>query len=98
MSSPKSFLFPLSMALDRISNGSTPKPGMSRSTVPERATCGARVGAWLLATGALLTSLATPAVTQIEPQLLEPERAFSLSARGLDPKTIEARFTIAEGY
>jgi thiol:disulfide interchange protein DsbD len=33
-----------------------------------------------------------------EPQLLPPERAFSLSVRGLDPATVEARFAIAPGY
>jgi thiol:disulfide interchange protein DsbD len=31
-------------------------------------------------------------------KLLEPERAFAFSARGLDPQTVEARFTIAGGY
>ena len=30
--------------------------------------------------------------------LLEPERAFSLSARPLDPSTVEVRFVIADGY
>ena len=30
--------------------------------------------------------------------LLEPERAFSLSARPLDPSTVEVRFAIADGY
>ena len=33
-----------------------------------------------------------------EPTLLAPERAFSFSARGIDPWTVEARFTIADGY
>lgn len=31
-------------------------------------------------------------------QLLEPDQAFRLSARALDPHTIEVRFAIAEGY
>jgi len=31
-------------------------------------------------------------------KLLEPERAFAFSARGLDDRTVEARFAIAEGY
>ena len=33
-----------------------------------------------------------------ERSLLPPERAFSLSARGLDPRTIEVRYAIADGY
>ncbi len=33
-----------------------------------------------------------------QPQLLENPRAFSFSARPLDPATIEARFAIADGY
>jgi thiol:disulfide interchange protein DsbD len=33
-----------------------------------------------------------------EPKLLPNERAFAFSARGIDERTIEARFAIAEGY
>jgi len=33
-----------------------------------------------------------------DPELLEPERAFSFSVRALDPSTVEARFAIADGY
>lgn len=33
-----------------------------------------------------------------EPKLLPPEQAFRLSARALDPATIEARFDVADGY
>lgn len=32
------------------------------------------------------------------PKLLPPEHAFRLSARALDPATLEARFDIADGY
>jgi len=32
------------------------------------------------------------------PELLEPERAFRLSARPLDATTVEVRFAIADGY
>lgn len=32
------------------------------------------------------------------PDLLPPERAFALSARGLDSSTVEARFAVADGY
>jgi thiol:disulfide interchange protein DsbD len=44
-----------------------------------------------------LTTLAVAAAAQ-QPALLENERAFSFSARPLDPSTIEARFAIADGY
>jgi len=32
------------------------------------------------------------------PDLLEPQRAFSFSARPLDATTVEARFAVADGY
>jgi len=41
--------------------------------------------------------LGASAIAQ-EPNLLEPERAFSFSVRPLDPATVEARFAIANGY
>jgi thiol:disulfide interchange protein DsbD len=37
-----------------------------------------------------------PAAAQIK--LLEPERAFAFAARGLDDRTVEARFVVADGY
>lgn len=33
-----------------------------------------------------------------EPRLLPNERAFAFSARGVDERTVEARFVIADGY
>jgi len=33
-----------------------------------------------------------------QPKLLPPDQAFRLSARALDPGTIEARFDVADGY
>ena len=33
-----------------------------------------------------------------QPKLLPPEQAFRLSARALDPATVEARFDVADGY
>jgi len=33
-----------------------------------------------------------------DPELLPPEQAFRYSARALDPRTLEARFVIADGY
>jgi thiol:disulfide interchange protein DsbD len=38
-----------------------------------------------------------PAAAQ-EPKLLPNERAFAFSARGVNERTIEARFVIADGY
>jgi hypothetical protein len=33
----------------------------------------------------------------VQPKLLPPDQAFRLSARALDPTTIEARFDVADG-
>ena len=49
-----------------------------------------------------LTVVGAHALAQVfappEPKLLPPEQAFRLSARALDPSTIEARFDVADGY
>ena len=57
----------------------------------------------LIFPGVLMTppqAVAAPVVvaTAGEPALLEPERAFQLSARRTDRKTVELRFKIADGY
>jgi thiol:disulfide interchange protein DsbD len=62
-----------------------------------------RRGGWAAgAAGAVALALAGVAAAQLpgalQPKLLEAERAFSFSARPLDPGTIEARFAIADGY
>jgi thiol:disulfide interchange protein DsbD len=58
--------------------------------------------ALVLAAGMLVTFAAGAQQRSLgnvdERKLLEPERAFSFSVRGLDPKTIEARFAVADGY
>ena len=47
----------------------------------------------------LLPALAALAAgLPVQPKLLPPDQAFRLSARGLDPTTIEARFDVADGY
>ncbi len=46
---------------------------------------------------AVLALVAGVAAAQ-EPKLLPNERAFAFSARGIDERTVEARFVIAEGY
>ena len=38
------------------------------------------------------------AAAAAEPKLLPNERAFAFSARGVDERTVEARFVIADGY
>lgn len=45
---------------------------------------------------ALALLIGIPALAQVRP--LAPEKAFRFSARALSPSTIEARFTIADGY
>jgi len=37
-------------------------------------------------------------VRAADPKLLPPEQAFRFSARALDARTLEARFTVADGY
>ncbi len=59
-------------------------------------------GEWSLRLGlhraaAVLLVVVAPAVAQ-EPKLLPNERAFAFSARGVDERTVEARFLIADGY
>lgn len=43
-------------------------------------------------------SFAAISATIDEPELLEPERAFQLTAKRLDNKTLELTYKIAEGY
>lgn len=50
-----------------------------------------------LAVGVMAMLTLELAVAQ-SPSLLEPERAFSFSARSLDTNTVEARFAVAKGY
>jgi thiol:disulfide interchange protein DsbD len=45
-----------------------------------------------------MMALANGAAVAQDPRLLEPARAFSLSARPIDASTVEARFAIADGY
>ncbi|HLX27824.1 MAG TPA: protein-disulfide reductase DsbD N-terminal domain-containing protein [Casimicrobiaceae bacterium] len=46
----------------------------------------------------VLASAHAGGIPSLAPKLLPPEQAFRLSARALDPKTIEARFDVADGY
>jgi thioredoxin:protein disulfide reductase len=54
-----------------------------------------------LAAGAVLSAVfgvSSAAGLPDAPKLLRPEQAFRLSARALDPVTVEARFDVADGY
>jgi thiol:disulfide interchange protein DsbD len=53
-------------------------------------------GLLLHALGVTGFALMTSAWAQVSP--LAPEKAFRFSARALDPHTVEARFSIADGY
>jgi thiol:disulfide interchange protein DsbD len=53
----------------------------------------------LAALAAIVVVLGVPAGAAAQRNdLLEPERAFALSARALDPRTVEVRYAIADGY
>jgi thiol:disulfide interchange protein DsbD len=45
-----------------------------------------------------MAAVSIPGALEAQPKLLEPERAFAFSVQALDDKTVEARFTIADGY
>jgi len=47
---------------------------------------------------AALATAGWAAVAAAQAKLLEPERAFAFAGRGLDDRTIEARFVVADGY
>jgi thiol:disulfide interchange protein DsbD len=46
----------------------------------------------------MLIAAVSVAAAAADPELLPNERAFAFSARGLDDRTVEARFVIADGY
>lgn len=50
--------------------------------------------------GILFAAAAAPAAAQLfgQPELLEPDKAFRISARALDERNVEVEFKIAEGY
>ncbi|MFO1304215.1 MAG: protein-disulfide reductase DsbD N-terminal domain-containing protein [Burkholderiales bacterium] len=50
------------------------------------------------ALAAVLAALAAAGPVRADPKLLPPQEAFRLSARALDPRTLEARFSITDGY
>ena len=54
--------------------------------------------AFLLAV--ILALVSAPATAQLfgNPELLEPEKAFRISARALDARNVEVTFQIADGY
>ncbi len=72
------------MACPATSTGSAPKP--------------ARRDARARAAVAFALLVAAGAAAAAEPELLPAEQAFRFSARALDDRTLEARFTVADGY
>ena len=78
-------------------NTGPPVPRAAADDRPQSAP-GWRLRAHVCARIALGAVLLAPSAAISQPDLLEPERAFAFSARALDAQTLEARFTIAEGY
>jgi thiol:disulfide interchange protein DsbD len=70
---------------------------ISTGSVPRLAADAARVVRRLSAAGVVSILVGLPVAAQ-EPKLLPNERAFAFSARGVNERTIEARFVIADGY
>jgi thiol:disulfide interchange protein DsbD len=78
------------MVSPATSTGSAPKPanGDPQPTRGRRRAVAVALAAAAVAAGA----------SAQDPKLLPNERAFAFSARGLDARTVEARFVIADGY
>jgi thiol:disulfide interchange protein DsbD len=76
------------MALNAILTGLVRKPAAD----------GTRLRKLAIGVLAAASLAAAASVAGLEPKLLANERAFAFSARGIDERTIEARFVIAEGY
>jgi thiol:disulfide interchange protein len=88
--------FPIGLNIPPRSRRSLPPGGLvSRSGRPFP-TGGMRALAMLAAF--VLAQVHAEGIPSLQPKLLPPEQAFRLSARALDPSTIEARFDIADGY
>jgi thiol:disulfide interchange protein DsbD len=55
-------------------------------------------GVQLLAVVATTLLVMASGARAADPPLLPPEQAFRFSARAIDDRTVEARFTVADGY
>ena len=74
----------------------SPPPGRPKgSSLPLGGKARSAKGAHIIA---VLAGLLAFTASAGDLKLLEPERAFSFSARGIDSKTVEARFAVANGY
>ena len=71
-----------------ISTGSPPKPLRPDASSPS----------WLAGLVAAALYVGPLAAEALGAELLPPEQAFRFSARALNNRTLEARFTIADGY
>jgi len=68
-------------------------PATSTGLAPKRTPSGVPLA---LALAAL--ALGTVSFARADPKLLPPQEAFRFSARALDERTLEARFSITDGY
>jgi len=76
------------MASNGISTGSVRKRAIDRACLLRLA----------LAVASITSTLGAASAVAQEAKLLPNERAFAFSARGVNERTIEARFIIADGY
>ena len=67
----------------------TTSTGLPRKLLPGEVW---RLAAWV----ASALAIAVPALSQVNP--LPPDKAFTFTARALNPQTVEAKFAIADGY
>lgn len=65
---------------------------------PKRPRGDPRVRRIAAALGLILVTAQAVGAPALPPKLLPPEQAFRLSARALDPSTIEVRFDVVDGY
>jgi thiol:disulfide interchange protein DsbD len=80
------------MDWNAISTGSPPKPRRNDRR------CDAARGRDRCVLAAALLAAALSPLASAQGDLLPNERAFAFSARGLDERTVEARFVVADGY
>jgi len=67
-------------------------------SAPKHGTDGTRLVRLVRSTMAVAAALGVVPGMAAEPTLLPNEQAFAFSARGVDERTVEARFVIADGY
>src|SRR4051812_48918952 len=86
------------MVFPNISTGSLRKRGLRPVPRLDGRPQSAGFSVSMMTTACAAMALHAAAALAQQPQLLEPERAFAFSARGIDRQTVEARFVVAKGY